>query len=83
MYYYKISESLKLKKCVKALYQAKPVKGLISKITSFSVETIGTLDGDGDFKIWLSSVGVFEIKFRKKMDIEKVGKFLSERLSSD
>ena len=83
MYYYKISESLKLKKCVKALYQAKPVKGLISKVTSFSVEMIGTLGEDGDFKIWLSSAGVFEIKFRKKLDIEKVEKFLRERSSSD
>lgn len=51
-----------------------------SKITSFSVETAGTFDGDSDFKIWLSGVGVFEIKFRKKLDIKKVGRFLSEKL---
>ena len=51
-----------------------------SKISSFSIETAGTLDGDSDFKIWLSGVGVFEIKFRKKLDIKKIGKFLSEKL---
>ena len=51
-----------------------------SKITSFSVETAGTFDGDSDFKIWLSGVGVFEIKFRKKLDIKKVGRFLSQKL---
>ena len=53
-----------------------------SNITSFSIETAGTFDGDSDFKIWLSGVGVFEIKFRKKLDIKKVGKFLSEKLLS-
>lgn len=51
-----------------------------SKISSFSVETGGTFDGDSDFKIWASGVGVFQIKFRKKLDIKKVGKFLSEKL---
>jgi effector-binding domain-containing protein len=54
-----------------------------SNISSFSVETAGTFDGDSDFKIWVSGVGVFEIKFRKKLDIRKVGRFLSERLLSN
>src|SRR5687768_1476809 len=34
-----------------------------SKISSFSVETAGLLDYDSDFKIWISGVGAFEIKF--------------------
>ncbi|WP_289041762.1 PH domain-containing protein [uncultured Zobellia sp.] len=51
-----------------------------SKISSFSVETAGTFDGDSDFKIWESGVGVFEIKFRKSLNIKKVGKFLSKKL---
>jgi len=51
-----------------------------SKISSFSVETAGTFDGDSDFKIWVSGVGVFEIKFRKSLNIKKVGKFLSEKV---
>ncbi len=54
-----------------------------SKISSFSIETAGTFDGDSDFKIWLSGVGVFEIKFRKKLDIKKVGRFLSEKTLSN
>jgi len=53
-----------------------------SKISSFSVETAGIFDGDSDFKIWLSGVGVFEIKFRKKLDVKKVGRFLSEKTLS-
>lgn len=51
-----------------------------SKISSFSIETAGTFDGDSDFKIWVSGVGVFEIKFSKKLDIKKIGKFLAERV---
>lgn len=51
-----------------------------SKISSFSVETAGTLDGDCDFKIWVSGVGVFEIKFRKNIDIKKIGQFLSNKV---
>ncbi len=54
-----------------------------SKISSFSIETAGTFDGDSDFKIWLSGVGVFEIKFRKQLDIKKIGKFLSEKTLSN
>jgi hypothetical protein len=54
-----------------------------SNISSFSIETAGTFDGDSDFKIWLSGVGVFEIKFRKKLDIKKVGRFLSEKILSN
>jgi hypothetical protein len=54
-----------------------------SKISSFSVETAGIFDGDSDFKIWLSGVGVFEIKFRKKLDVKKVGRFLSEKTLSN
>ena len=51
-----------------------------SKISSFSIETAGMLDADSDFKIWVSGVGVFEIKFYQKLDIKKVGRFLSEKL---
>ena len=51
-----------------------------SKISSFSIETAGTFDGDSDFKIWVSGVGVFEIKFRKSLNIKKVGKFLREKV---
>lgn len=51
-----------------------------SKLSSFSIETAGTFDGDSDFKIWLSGVGMFEIKFHKKLDIKKVGKYLSGKL---
>jgi len=51
-----------------------------SKISSFEVETAGTFDGDCDFKIWVSGVGAFEIKFRKKLDIKEVGKFLSSKV---
>ncbi len=50
-----------------------------SRISSFSVETAGTFDGDSDFKIWVSGVGVFEIKFHKKLDIKKIGKYLSQK----
>lgn len=48
-----------------------------SKITSFSVETAGTFDGDSDFKIWVSGVGVFEIKFHKRLDIKQIGRLIS------
>ncbi|MDY3512975.1 PH domain-containing protein [Riemerella anatipestifer] len=51
-----------------------------SKITSFSVETAGLFDGDSDFKMWVSGVGVFGIKFSKKIDIKKIGVFLSNKI---
>lgn len=51
-----------------------------SKITSFSVETAGFFDGDSDFKIWVSGVGVFGIKFSKKLDIKKIGSYLSRKI---
>lgn len=51
-----------------------------SKISSFSVETAGTFDGDSDFKIWVSGVGVFEIKFHRRLDIKKIGKYLSQKI---
>jgi hypothetical protein len=51
-----------------------------SKISSFSVETAGTFDGDSEFKIWISGVGVFEIKFHKKLDIKEIGKYLSKKV---
>ena len=51
-----------------------------SKITSFSIETAGTFDGDSDFKIWVSGVGVFGIKFRKSLNIKEVARVLSERV---
>ena len=50
------------------------------KISSFSIETAGTFDGDSDFKIWVSGVGVFGIKFHKKLDIKSIGKFLSSKI---
>lgn len=48
-----------------------------SKISSFSIETAGTFDGDSDFTIWMSGVGAFGIKFHKSLDIKEVGKLLS------
>lgn len=51
-----------------------------SKISSFSIETAGTFDGDSDFKIWVSGVGVFGVKFHRSLDIKEVGRFLSEKL---
>lgn len=51
-----------------------------SKISSFSIETAGTFDGDSDFKIWVSGVGIFEIKFHKSLNIKEIGKLLSERV---
>lgn len=53
-----------------------------SKINAFSIETSGTFDIDGDFKIWLSGVGCFEIKFMKPIDIKEVGQFLSMKMLS-
>jgi len=53
-----------------------------AKITSFSIETAGFFDGDSDFKIWVGGAGMFEIKFHKKLDIKKVGKFLSGKILS-
>lgn len=51
-----------------------------SKITSFSVETAGTFDWDSDLKIWVSGVGVFEVKLGKKIDIAEIGILLSEKV---
>ncbi|MGB3616935.1 MAG: PH domain-containing protein [Catalinimonas sp.] len=48
-----------------------------AKVSSFSIGTAGFLDGDSDLKIWVSGVGVFEIKFRRSLDIREVGRFLS------
>lgn len=53
-----------------------------SKISSFSVETAGTFDTDSDFKIWVSGVGVFEIKFGKKLNIKELGAFMASKISS-
>ena len=52
-----------------------------SKISSFSVETAGLFDGDSDFKIWVSGVGCFEIKFGKRLDIKEVGSFMASMIS--
>jgi hypothetical protein len=52
-----------------------------SKISSFSVETAGFFDADSDFKIWVSGVGCFEIKFGKKIDIKELGSFMSSKIS--
>lgn len=51
-----------------------------SKISSFSVETAGTFDGDSDFTIWMSGVGAFGIKFHRSLDIKEVGRFLSRQV---
>lgn len=51
-----------------------------SKISSFSVETAGLLDGDADFKIWVSGVGCFEIKFGRWLDIKEIGVFMSDKI---
>ena len=51
-----------------------------SKISSFSVETAGTFDLDADFKIWLSGVGCFEIKFGTALDIKAIGSFLADKI---
>lgn len=51
-----------------------------SKITSYSVETTGNFDADSDFKIWVSGIGVFEIKFSKKIDIIELGKFMASKI---
>jgi hypothetical protein len=53
-----------------------------SKISSFSVETAGFLDADSDFKIWVSGVGIFEIKFGKKIDIKELGSFIASKISN-
>ncbi len=52
-----------------------------NKISSFSVETSGTFDMDSDFKIWVSGVGLFSVKFGRKIDIKEIGRFLTERIS--
>ena len=51
-----------------------------TKISSFSVETAGTFDLDSDFKIWVSGVGVFAVKFGKKINIKEIGEFLSDKV---
>lgn len=51
-----------------------------SKISSFSVETAGTFDGDCDLTMWLSGVGAFGVKFHKNLDIKEVGRFLSGQI---
>ena len=51
-----------------------------SKITAFSIETAGFWDADCDFKIWVSGVGVFEIKFGKHLDIHEVGELLASKV---
>lgn len=51
-----------------------------SRITSFSIETASTFDLDSDFKIWLNGVGKFEIKFSKKLDIQKIGKYMINKI---
>lgn len=51
-----------------------------SKISSFSVETAGTFDLDNDLKIWVSGVGVFDVKLGKKIDIYEIGQLLSQQI---
>lgn len=51
-----------------------------SKISSISVETSGFMDFDSDFKVWVSGVGAFEIKFGTKLDIVQLGSFLASKV---
>ena len=51
-----------------------------SKITSFSIESAGTFDMDTDFKIWVSGVGMFEMKFHRNLNIRAVAKFLAKTI---
>lgn len=51
-----------------------------SKITSFSVETSGLIDCDSDFKVWVSGVGVFEIRFGANLNIIELGSFLASKV---
>lgn len=51
-----------------------------SKISSFSIETAGLMDSDDDFKIWVSGVGRFEIKFSKKLNTQEIGVLLSSKI---
>ncbi len=60
----------------KVSYQVYPY----SKINAYAVETAGTFDMDHDFKIWVSGVGVFEIKFGKRIDIKEIGALLSNKV---
>ena len=48
-------------------------------ITAFSIETAGTFDLDGEFKVWLSGLGLLEFEFIKGVDIKKLAKFMSEK----
>lgn len=52
-----------------------------SRITSFSVETPGTFDGDSDFKIWISGAGMFQIKFGRSINIKQIAVFLSRTIT--
>ena len=52
-----------------------------SKISSFSIETAGSLDLDSDLKIWVSGVGVFGVKLGRKIKLSEIGKLLSEQIS--
>ena len=51
-----------------------------TKISSYSVESAGTFDSDSDFKVWVSGVGVFEIKFLRSIKIKEVGSLLSQKV---
>ncbi|TLP71108.1 PH domain-containing protein [Maribacter sp. ACAM166] len=66
----------------KAIQERKIVQLLsYNRITSFSIETSGTLDYDSDFKIWVSEVEVFGIKFGRSIDINAIGRFLVKTIS--
>ncbi|KAA2217180.1 PH domain-containing protein [Maribacter flavus] len=51
-----------------------------SKISSFSIESAGTFDLDTDFKIWVSGVGMFEMKSHKNLNIRAIAKFLAKTI---
>jgi hypothetical protein len=41
-----------------------------SKISSFSVETVGTFDFESKVKLWVFDLGIFELEFAKNTDIK-------------
>ena len=49
-----------------------------SRIQTFSVETAGKIDLDGELDIWISSVGKVRFEFGFKFDVMKLGRLLSK-----
>lgn len=49
-----------------------------SRVQTFSVETAGKIDLDGELDIWISSVGKVRFEFGFKFDVMKLGRLLSK-----